>query len=57
MAGVLGQTVAAPESYAPEVLERIARIKAEGAPEFGIFGTLTNCPGVLAPTSPTQWVG
>ncbi|MEK9594088.1 MAG: NADPH-dependent 7-cyano-7-deazaguanine reductase QueF [Luminiphilus sp.] len=35
MAGVLGQTVAAPESYAPEVLERIARIKAEGAPEFG----------------------
>ena len=35
MAGVLGQTVAAPESYAPEVLDRIARIKAASAPEFG----------------------
>ena len=35
MAGVLGQTVAAPERYAPEVLEPISRLQSAAAACFG----------------------
>ncbi len=35
MVGVLGQTVAAPESYAPEVLEPIQRVDRESSAPYG----------------------
>ena len=35
MAGVLGRRVAAPDAYAPEVLEPIERLRPAGAAPFG----------------------